>query len=343
MNDDLFGAAAGGQQNQVIGNPQAFALFARARYTMAQWTPQGISEAIAGFTQALEEDPDCVAAYSGLGAVWVLAAALGTMPAREAMPKARERAEQAIVLRPNMAEPHCVLGFVRAAYDWEWNEAEPILRRGVQFAPHESAPRLWYAMYSALAGRSDRAMHEAHRAQQASPTSLAAHMMSGWSCYLAGNFDEAVIQFRLAESLDPSFFPASIALGLLLTDQDAPDRAIEALKGPNAATPGNPLALAAMTYASARAGHEQEAAAFRSELDGIAADRYTNPVARALAAAAVGDLDAGARALDEALEERSMWLACVPVMRAFEPLHATEAYQRVVAALRLPIHKTLVS
>jgi hypothetical protein len=62
-----------------------------------------------------------------------------------------------------------------------------------------------------------------------------------------------------------------------------------------------------------------------------------------MAAGAVGDLDSGARALDEALEERSTWLACVPTMRAFAPLHSTEAYGRVLSALRLPHQKTHVA
>ena len=111
----------------------------------------------------------------------------------------------------------------------------------------------------------------------------------------------------------------------------------------NNANPGNPLALAVLAYAHARAGHGDEAARYRDELEAIAADRYTSPVARALAAASVGDIDAGARNLDAALEERSMWLACVPSLRAFQPLHATEAYNRVLDALRLPHHRPVLA
>ena len=42
--------------------------------------------------------------------------------------------------------------------------------------------------------------------------------------------------------------------------------------------------------------------------------------------------------LEEALEERSAWLACVPVMPVFEPLHGSERFQNIVNAIRLPHH-----
>jgi hypothetical protein len=119
----------------LIRNPQAFGLFARGRQNLTKWTSEGVTAAIACFSQALEEDPECVGAYAGLGTAWVVASVLGILPAREAVPKARERAEQAAMLRSALPEAHAILGFVRAAYDWEWNEAEPILRRAVQSNP----------------------------------------------------------------------------------------------------------------------------------------------------------------------------------------------------------------
>ena len=341
--DDLLGVGMDVPHLHVIGNAQAFGLFARGRYSMARWTPEGVDEAISCFTQAIDEDPDCVGAYSGLGAAWMIAGLLGFRPASEVMPKARERAEQAIVLRPNLPEPHSVLGLVRASYEWEWNDAEPLLRRGIQFAPHDPVPRLWYGLYSALAGRSDRAIHESHRGQQTSPTSLSAHMAMGFACHMAGNLDDAVIHYRLAQDLDPTFYPAHLGLGLIFADQDVSERALESLSESNRLRPSNPLTLAALTYAHARAGHNGEAIRFCNELESLRGSRYVPPVARAVAAGWVSDFAAASAALDEALEERSPWLACVHSLRAFEPLRQTEAYSKVAAALRLPHAHSLVA
>jgi tetratricopeptide (TPR) repeat protein len=320
----------------LIRNPQAFGLFARGRHNLTKWTSEGVTAAISCFSQALEEDPDCVGAYAGLGTAWVIAGALGIMPAREVMPKARERAEQAVMLRATLPEAHAILGFVRAAYDWDWNEAEPILRRAVQSNPQDGTARLWYALYSVLCGRSDRAIHESHRAQQASPTSLAAHMAMAFCCHLGRNYDEAVLNYKLARDLDETFCPAHLGLALLFADQDYADRSLEAAERAIELRPHDALTLAIGAYAYSRAGRTEPATTCREQLLKQCETQYVPPVARAIASVSVGELEAALGELEEALEERSAWLACVPLLRAFEPLHGSERYEEVIAALRLP-------
>jgi tetratricopeptide (TPR) repeat protein len=320
----------------LIRSAQAFGLFARGRHNLTKWTSEGVSAAISCFSQALEEDPDCVGAYAGLGTAWAIAGVLGIMPAREAMPKARERAEQAAVLRATLPEAHAILGFVRAAYDWDWNEAEPILRRAVQTNPQDGMARLWYALYSALCGRADRAIHESHRAQQASPTSLAAHLAMAFCCHLARNYDEAALNYKLARDLDETFCPAYLGLALLFADQEFSDRSVEAAERAMELRPHDPLTLAICAYANARAGRTEQARQCRDELRSMCVTQYVPPVARAVASASVGDLERALDELEEALEERSAWLACVPLLRVFEPLHGSGRYEEVVAALHLP-------
>lgn len=336
LRDDLTSGSLDIPHLHLIGNQQAFSLFARGRYSLTKWTSEGVAEALSCFSQALEEDADCVGAYSGLGTAWVVAGVMGIMPAREVMPKARERAEQAVVLRPALPEAHAVLGFVRAAYDWEWNEAEPILRRAVQSNPQDPAPRLWYALYSALAGRSERATHEAHCSRQASPTSLVAHMAMGFACHLARNYDEALLSYQLARSLDDGFHPAHLALGLLYADQQFADRAIDSVARANELRPQDPLTLAVTTYAYACGGQTEQARRYRDKLLSLRGTKYAPPIARAMASASIGELESALEELEEAVEERSVWLACVPSLPVFEPLRESERYQRVIAALRLP-------
>lgn len=340
--DDL-GAGVEPAHLYVIGSPQAFSLFARGRYNLTRWTPEGVAEAISCFSQALDEDPDCVGAYSGLATSWVLSGLLGYMPPRDVMPKARERAEQAVMLRPNLSEAHTVLGLVRALYDWEWNEAEPALRKAVQFSPHDATPRLWYGLYSTLAGRHERAIHESHRGQQTAPTSLTAHIGMGFACHMAGNSDDAVLHYGLAQQLDDSFYPAHLGLGMLFTDQNVPDKAIDALTRADALRPSNPVTMAALVRAYAQAGNTERANRWRESLVELAQQRYVSPVARAMASAAVGELETALDELAEAVEDRATWLAAVPLLRGFEPLHDDPRYEAVLDAVRLPHHQVLVA
>ena len=94
-------------------------------------------------------------------------------------------------------------------------------------------------------------------------------MALGFACHLASNFDVALFNYHLASCLDETFQPAHVALGLLYADREMADRAIDSAGRANELRPNDPLTLAVLTYAYARAG--QPEAARRSPVRELAA------------------------------------------------------------------------
>jgi tetratricopeptide (TPR) repeat protein len=321
---------------RAILNPQVFAQYARGLHALGRWAADGVSEAVACFTSALEEDPDCSGAHAGLANAWMLASLIGLMPARDVAPKAKNSALRALAVAPNTSEAHSILGIVAALYDYEWADAEPKLRKAIHTNPCDTSARLWYALYLTLAGRSEDAIREARRVQQAIPASATAHLTVGFACHAAGAYEEASGQYRLAQDLEPGFYAPYLAMGLLATDRGAFEQAAESLNRAAKLQPDSPSVSAAMVYSHAAAQREDAARKTLAELSDLALRRYVSPLAHAAAYSATGDIDAAYRKLEEAMEERSTWLPIIRFSPVFEGVRQDPRFESLWARLRVP-------
>lgn len=320
---------------RTINNPQVFAQYARGLHALSQWTSDGISQAVACFTQALEEDPNCAGAHAGLANAWMSAAVLGLMPARDVVPKAKNAAMRALAIAPNVSEAHSILGIASALYDWEWAEAESRLRKAIYANPCDTAARLWYGLYLTLSGRPEDGIREARRAQQAAPASWAAHLAVGFAFHAAGAHGEASMNYRLAQDLNPSLSTSHLAMGILLTDQQRFEQAAQSLHRAAELQPGRPSVLAALAYTYAAAGRMDESHQAAAELSKTAEKAYVSPVVQAAAFCATGDLDGAYRKLDQAIEERSPWLPVVRFAPLFESLRQDSRFEALVERIGL--------
>lgn len=320
----------------LIENPHAFTSYAKGRYYLGRWTADGIAESVSCFTHALDEDPGCASAHAGLASAWTLASVLGLMPARDVMPKAKNSAQRAITLSGDCAEAWAVSGIVTALYDWEWNDGEAKLRKAIQLNPCDAVNRVWYGICSTLAGHTETAVYELHRAQQAAPTSLTTHLAAGFACYLGRAYDEALLQYRLVQDLDPSFFAPQLAMGLMLADQQMFEQSTNLLQKAKQMAPRNVNVLTALTYAHAAAGRTDTARQCFGELEAMSRQQYVCPLMVAAAASNVDEGELAMRKLTEAFEERSSWLGLMRFMPMFAHLREDPRYSSMAERLRLP-------
>src|SRR4029077_10133003 len=93
-------------------NPEAYDAYLRGRF---YWTNRGdLHSSIEAYLQAIEKDPSYALAYAGLGSAYALLAKVpydDMLPA-DAKPKARQAAERALQLDPQVGEAHSVLANV---------------------------------------------------------------------------------------------------------------------------------------------------------------------------------------------------------------------------------------
>jgi TolB-like protein len=118
--------------------------FLEARH---QFQIRQFSEAAAEFERVADADPEF-----GLSWAWLAIARehfvdLGGARPNDLLPGARDAAERAVTLEPNLAEPHLALGIVKLQYDWDWDGARRELDRAAELSPSDPLVARWRGHY----------------------------------------------------------------------------------------------------------------------------------------------------------------------------------------------------
>jgi hypothetical protein len=79
-----------------------------------------ITAQIALLARAIAVDADFPLAWAALSRVHQTQAGFGFAPIDEGFDRAREAAQRALALAPDLAEAHIALGLVQQMHDWDW-------------------------------------------------------------------------------------------------------------------------------------------------------------------------------------------------------------------------------
>lgn len=126
-------------------------------------------------------------------------------PPADSVALARSSALEALRLDEDLAEPLATLGFIRFAYDWDWDGAEKDFLASVDRDPDYGQARLWYSLFLTMMDRHDEAIAEARRAVTLEPTSALFNRALGTAYARANRYDEAIEQLEKTFELAPTF------------------------------------------------------------------------------------------------------------------------------------------
>jgi DNA-binding SARP family transcriptional activator/TolB-like protein/Tfp pilus assembly protein PilF len=211
------------------------------------------------FQAALQRDPQNVSALSGLGAYHTLVAGLQLDNDRQA----------------HLAQ------------------AESLLQKAIDKAPHLSLPYFYLGRVNKLRGRLARAHELFAKAIELNPCYAPAHAEIGQLIGLTGNPDEGLKHIRYAMRLsprDPAAGLWNLYAGQLALEQGNDREATEWLGRAVALSPRNPMALAFLAAASALAGRQMDAAAQVAQARNIVPSLNSESIVRRLAGPADGSM-----------------------------------------------------
>jgi TolB-like protein len=118
--------------------------FLEARH---QFNVRDFAGAAARFEQVADADPDFGLAWAWLALSREHVADLGAGRPNDLLPGARDAAERAVTLEPDLAEPHLALGIVKLQYDWDWEIARRELDRALALSPADPLAARWLARW----------------------------------------------------------------------------------------------------------------------------------------------------------------------------------------------------
>jgi TolB-like protein/Flp pilus assembly protein TadD len=324
---------SGAQKKQLTkrhtANAEAYRSYLKGRFYWNKRTGEGIRKAIEYFTEAIEEDANYALAYVGLADSYILSGIFGEQSPGQSMPKARLAASKAVEIDSTLAEAHTSLGYVKAFYDWDWMGAEKEFSRATKLNSAYPIALHFYSFYLAAMGRLDEALAAERQAQELDPVSLIVSTNIGRYLYYARLFDQAIEQSLTTLQMDPDFPPARITLSLALEQKGLHEEAIAHCQRA-VANSGGDLALESLGHACASAGKRTEALALVRELTEKAKQRYVSPYHMAVIYLGLGEKDEAFAWLENAFQDRTLWLVFVKVDPRFDAIRSDPRFEDLV-------------
>ena len=334
-----LGVRAGDTQpRRRMTDPKASQLYLMGRYHWNKRTPEGLRKAIEYFEQAIVADPGYSRAYAGLADTFCLLPGYGVAPPFDAMPKARAAAAKALEIDEILAEAHASLGYVKASYEWKWDEAEREFRRAMELRPGYATAHHWYAGFLRAAGRLEQAKAEIERAQALDPLSPVIGTDAGTILRAMRRHDDAIRQYRKVIAFEPNFHTAHLNLGVDYAAKGLYSQAIETFEHVRRLSGAMPNNVAWLGYCYARSGRKNKARDALVELDALARQRYVAPSLVALVYIGFGDKERAFEWLEKGCAQRdSMLSGSLAVEPVFDPLRKDPRFRSLLQRIGLPV------
>src|SRR5262249_7334685 len=242
--DGLIITLTGEERSELAKNytadPEAYKLYMSGSFQWNKRTPEGIRNGLEAFRQATEKDPGYALAFVGVANAYITLGTYHLKAPKEALPLAREAAQQALNIDERLAEAHTALGKIINDYYWEWPQAEREFKRALELKPNYPTLHDWYSTFLANRSRFDEAIHEARRELELDPLSPVARTRVGIALYVARRYDQAIEVLQKTISLEPNFVPARIYLGLCYRMQGRREEALAEFQKGRAIAPNSP-------------------------------------------------------------------------------------------------------
>lgn len=316
-------------------NAEAYQLYLKGRYFWNKITPEGFQKSLEYYQQAIERDPDYALAYVGIADSYNLLGSYGVLPLRESHPKARTAALKALEIDDDLAEAHNSLAAIIADYYWDWPEAEKHFKRAIELNPNYSVARYWYSQYLQRMGRLDEAVIEAKRAQALDPVSHNANAHVGIALYRARRYDEAIEHLHKALEMDANALDAHIFLGFAYIQHRKHEAAIAEFQRAVTLSGRNPSLLGLLGYGYAVAGKRGEAQAILKELEELQTRRHVSSLEIALIYIGLEDRDHAFTWLEKAYRERAWMLGFLKVEPIFDSLRSEQRFTELMRRVSL--------
>ena len=209
--------------------------------------------------------------------------------------------------------------------------------RALELGPSRSQVHSNYAYLLACRGFFEEAVVEARRAEQLDPLSAMASQQVGMMLYLARRYDESIAQFESTIELSPYYWFTYQRLAQELIATGEYERGIEVMQKGIELAGQDTLRTGKHTlaYLYARAGNRAEAVKILRELEEQEKITYVPPCDFAQIHTGLGNVDEAFRWLDRAVEIRDADLFMTKVWPVWDPLRDDPRFDQLLRRLNL--------
>jgi len=302
LSSELLPAAAKSTELERV-NLESYDKYLLGLHELEQGTRESVFKAIQYFQDGIKLDPNDARLYSALAEAYNSATTYYSSPA-EVMPRAKDAAQRAVELDPNLASGHVKLGYVHLFFDWDWPAAEREYRRALEINPSLPDAQLGYADYLATLGHFDEALSRVQQAYLYDPLVVESRNEAPWIYYFSGRMPETIAQCRRIIDLQPETGTPYIVLAIAYARMGKRAEVLHAAD--DAVRVANyPSGLATTASALAQIGEKARATQVLNEALEQAKQRYVCRFLVATAYTPLGENEKALESLQQAFLQRS--------------------------------------
>lgn len=314
-------------------NTEAYQLYLQGRYYHEQISREGSLKAIEFYERAVQKDPEYALAYAWMtGALEHLVNL--NINREENLQKARNAAENAARLDPNLPDAHEALATIKDTFDWNWAEAEKEYLKAIEVDSKNADAHFSYSLFLSRFKRHNEAVREVETARQLNPTVMYIQNQVVQTLIRARRFEEAIAEAQKAIELKPDNIQAYGQLVKLYVLKSMPNEAEKVLKKYLEFDLQGKESMTAFVYMNS--GRKNEAEKILRELAG----KYKegdNCTIYALYYLWLGDKDRTFELLEKAYKRREAALIMLNVETDWDELHSDPRFQDLIRRIGLPL------
>jgi serine/threonine-protein kinase len=314
----------------------SFEYYLKGRYHLHRRTPDELRRALQYFEAAVAADPQSAVARSGVADAYTLLTDYALVSPAEGVPRSKSAATAALELDPGLAEAYPSLAWARSWYDWEWEEAEALYRRGIALNPGYATCHHWLGSdLLATLGRFDEAIVEVDTAIDLDPLSSIIYNSRSLVYVLRRDYQEAIRSCERVLEFDPTFYKTYTTLGRTHSLLGNYAEALAMLEKGRELAGDMTNILAAMGEILARSGDHDAARRVLAQLASIAADKYVPWTCFALIHLGLGERDQALCYLERACEQRDLPVVSCNVHPVYDDLRGQPRFENLLRRMRL--------
>ncbi len=201
---NLLGDEQAAIQKRPTENMEAYDLYLKGIYFQNKVHPDDLRKGIEYFQKAIEKDPNFALAYVEMGNIYAGFALLGLSSPTEVYPKAKAELKKAMEIDDSFGEAYTLAANISAWYDWDWPAAENNFKQAIALNPGLDSTHVMYSLFLLTQRRFDEAIIEIRLAQELNPLNPASYAWGIVVYRAAGRVDEAMEQIQKAMEVDPN-------------------------------------------------------------------------------------------------------------------------------------------
>jgi TolB-like protein len=312
----------------------AYTTYLKGRFHFNKFSEISLRKANDLFQNALLQDPGFARAYAGIADVWCDLADDWVAP-DDAYPRAKSAAERALQRDPELADAMISIGKVLSWHEWKFAEAVRYVERAVMLSPNNAEAHWVLGTALPLVGRLQDGIAAMRRALELDPLRVE---YFGWAARMilyARDYKGAIAQGMETFEIDEAYGRGFVFVGSAYLAMGDAEQALDWFQRGQSLDKAVRSYDAMIVRALAALGRREEAEEILVRLENESRQHYVRAEYLAMGHAALGDLDGAFGALDRAYQARSAGLIYLHLDPGYDPLRGDPRYKELVQRIGL--------